>query len=184
LEKHEMPQLSLFFESHATSIDNEIGIASGWNDPQLSPKGIQQAIELGKRYETQKIDIVFVSDLCRAYQTATLAFSKSSVRIIQDPRLREWNYGKLNGAPVLEVEHQRHLHIHTAFPEGESFDDVMLRFASFKNDLLKKESDKRVLVIGHRATYYALEWDCNKILPMTIMTLPWIWKPCRQYILE
>jgi hypothetical protein len=41
--------LRLVFETHATSVDNESGIASGWADAPLSPPGEEQARALGVR---------------------------------------------------------------------------------------------------------------------------------------
>jgi len=47
--------LTILFESHSTSDDNLIGIASGWLDPPLSPLGEQQAKQLGIRYAKEHI---------------------------------------------------------------------------------------------------------------------------------
>jgi bisphosphoglycerate-dependent phosphoglycerate mutase len=41
--------LKLVFETHATSVDNEAGLASGWFDAALSAKGEAQARSLGAR---------------------------------------------------------------------------------------------------------------------------------------
>jgi broad specificity phosphatase PhoE len=40
---------------------------------------------------------VFTSDLARAVQTAEIAFAGSDLPIRRDQRLRECNYGRLNG---------------------------------------------------------------------------------------
>jgi len=40
----------LVFETHATSLDNEAGLASGHHDVALSPDGRRQAAELGRRH--------------------------------------------------------------------------------------------------------------------------------------
>lgn len=33
---------------HGTTVDNEMHLASGWNDTELSKLGIRQSIELGR----------------------------------------------------------------------------------------------------------------------------------------
>ena len=35
------------FETHSTSVDNELGIATGWNEGELSETGRRQAVRLG-----------------------------------------------------------------------------------------------------------------------------------------
>ena len=63
------------FETHSTSVDNELGIATGWNEGELSEAGRRQAVQLGDRRRHDRIAVVFTSDLRRAVQTAELAFA-------------------------------------------------------------------------------------------------------------
>ena len=93
----------IIFESHATSIDNEKGIASGWLDPSLSEKGVEQAKELGQRYRAESPRIIYVSDLKRSYETAKIAFrhfrhSNCARYKIERVELRaiEWGVSKKN----------------------------------------------------------------------------------------
>ncbi len=58
------------FETHATSLDNEAGLASGWFDVALSVTGEAQARELGARRRADDLAAVFCSDLIRAFRTA------------------------------------------------------------------------------------------------------------------
>ncbi|MBI2196267.1 histidine phosphatase family protein [Candidatus Daviesbacteria bacterium] len=52
--------IRIIFESHATTFDNENHLASGHYDIELSPLGIQQAKELGQRYENDIFEAIFV----------------------------------------------------------------------------------------------------------------------------
>ena len=45
---------------------------------------------------------------------------RSGIPIHQDPRLRECDYGRLNGAPVTELAPQRVDHVDEPWPDGES----------------------------------------------------------------
>ncbi len=56
----------IVFETHSTSEDNELGIASGWRDCRLSERGRIQASELGVRRRDDRVQAVFASDLRRA----------------------------------------------------------------------------------------------------------------------
>lgn len=66
--------ITIIFESHATTFDNEAHLSSGHNDVALSPLGIKQAKELGERYKNVHFDVIFCSDLQRSYKTAEIAF--------------------------------------------------------------------------------------------------------------
>ncbi len=91
--------LRLVFETHATSEDNERGVATGWNGGRLSEAGRRQATELGRRRRDDGVDAVFSSDLRRAVETAEIAFAGSGIPVFLDWRLRECDYGELNSMP-------------------------------------------------------------------------------------
>jgi len=42
--------VTIIFESHGTTTDNEKNLASGWADVELSELGIKQSQEMGERY--------------------------------------------------------------------------------------------------------------------------------------
>ncbi len=141
---------------HCTTIDNERGIASGWNDVKLSELGRKQAKELKEMIKDKKFDVVFSSDLKRALESAKLIF-ENKLPIIPDPRLREINYGKYNGQPTKIIERMQEKMITQKFPGGESFEDVRLRVADFLVFLKKNFDGKNVAIVGHRAPQLALD---------------------------
>jgi broad specificity phosphatase PhoE len=145
--------LELIYEPHATTLDNEAGIATGWLPGELSETGRGQALELGAR--RRDVDAVFSSDLGRALETVAIAFFGSDVPIFHDWRLRECDYGALNGAPRAELELAKHLEM--PFPGGESYADVLARLESFVHDLRRSWDGKRVLVVSHAAPLWALQ---------------------------
>jgi alpha-ribazole phosphatase/probable phosphoglycerate mutase len=80
--------VTIVFETHSTSTDNERWIASGWLDGQLSALGRRQAKELGERRAADRLAAVFTSDLGRATETARIAFGGRRVPVFHDWRLR------------------------------------------------------------------------------------------------
>src|SRR3990167_524610 len=125
---------------HGTTIDNEKEISSGWSDVALSELGVKQSIELKEKTKNKKFDVVFCSDLKRAHDSAMLAW-KGVYEIILDARLRECNYGTLNGAPSAIVEPMQEREcITNKFPNGESYQDVKVRISDFL-EFLKKNYD-------------------------------------------
>jgi 2,3-bisphosphoglycerate-dependent phosphoglycerate mutase len=149
--------MQIVFEKHATSEDNERGIATGWLPGALSALGRRQAAELGTRRANDGIAAVFSSDLARAVQTASIAFQATGIPILLDWRLRECDYGDLNGSPAAELRAHRAGHIDQPYPGGESWRQATARVAAFAADLPSRWSGQRVLVIGHIATHWGLE---------------------------
>src|SRR3989344_2170903 len=169
----------IIFESHSTTFDNEKHLASGWNDIELSHLGIKQAQQLGDRRKDEEFDAIFCSDLQRAYKTAEIAFS-DKFPIFKDKRLRECDYGDLTRHPEDEVKSLKTKHIKTPFPNGESYKQALQRMKEFLEDLLKRYSKKshlrgviKVMVIGHRATQYGLEYWVNKKDLAEVINAPW-----------
>jgi alpha-ribazole phosphatase/probable phosphoglycerate mutase len=168
--------LTLFYSPHMTSVDNEARRASGHADVPLSPAGRQLAQELGQHYAAETLDAVFCSDLQRAVTTAQLAFSGRAMPVIPDARLREYNYGDLTQYPVAQVEQEFSRRITEPFPHGESLLMVVQRVGNFLRDVLRQYDGKTIVVIGHRATRYALEYWCGSASLEEIVNTPWQWK--------
>jgi broad specificity phosphatase PhoE len=169
--------MRLVFESHATSLDNEVGLASGWFDVALSATGEEQARTLGARRRDDHLAVVFCSDLSRSFRTAEIAFGDRSVQIIRDARLRECDYGDLTRRPTSEIEQRRLRHLVDPFPNGESYQQVVDRVSGWLSKALASIDAGTVLIVGHRATYYALEHLLNRVTLREAVTSPWTWQP-------
>ena len=166
----------LFFETHATSLDNEAGIASGWFDVDLSPVGEAQAGELGRRYTDRALSVVLCSDLRRSYRTAEIAFA-GVVPTTRDARLRECDYGDLTRQPATEIEALRQTSVTRPFPNGESYEQVARRVGGVLAEIARNRSQEPVLIIGHRATFFALEHLLRGVPLADAVAAPWRWQP-------
>ncbi|MFI5691199.1 histidine phosphatase family protein [Kribbella sp. NPDC051586] len=167
----------LIYETHSTTVDNERGIATGWLPGELSERGRSESRELGLR--RTGVDVVFSSDLHRAVQTVEL--SGLAVPRAQDWRLRECNYGELNGAPVDALE-PRVDRVHTPFPGGQSYDDVLELTRSFLADVKRWYADATVLVVAHSANRWAFEHLLGNGKPLTeLLVAPFNWQPGWEY---
>lgn len=175
--------ITIIFEAHSTTKDNEAGTAAGWYDVELSDLGVSQAKQMGERYKDQSFDAIFCSDLQRSYKTAQLAFD-DKFPIIKDARLRECNYGDLNRASKKDIETMKSQAIEIPFPNGESYRDTSARMKAFLQDLLKDYDGKTVLIIGHRATQYGLEEHIKGLKLADIVVAPWQWQPGWKYELQ
>jgi broad specificity phosphatase PhoE len=157
LRENPAVSIRIVFETHSVSEDNEREIASGWLPGCLSERGRALARELGQRRAADDLAAVFTSDLRRAVQTVQLAFPNDQPPILVDWRLRECDYGSLNGAAAAQVHGERRHHLVTPYPGGESWEQAVHRVGRFLGDLPLRWSEQRVLVIGHLATRWALD---------------------------
>ena len=154
-----LDKVKITYFVHGTTTDNENHISTGWNQGELSELGVKQSEELREVVKKDKFDVIFSSDLKRAVGSAKLNFP--SHEIIQDKRLRECNYGDLNGKPSSEVE--KIDSVNMGFPNGESYIDVEKRMISFLKDILKKYNGKSIAIVSHKAPQLALEViSCKK----------------------
>jgi 2,3-bisphosphoglycerate-dependent phosphoglycerate mutase len=149
-----MGATTVVFETHAWSEDNDRGLATGWLPGRLSERGRALARELGDRRRDDGIEAVFSSDLRRAVETVELAFP-DRVPLL-DWRLRECDYGALNGRPAAEV-HGAVRSLDDRYPDGETWREAVARVDRFLDDLALRWAGRRVLVVGHMAVYWALE---------------------------
>src|SRR4029079_4131207 len=108
--------VQLVYETHSTSVDNEVGRATGWLGGTLSEAGREQARRLGARRRHDGIDLVVASDLNRAIETARIAFDGSEIPVTLDWRLRECDYGRMNGMPRVRLDTERRRRLHETLP--------------------------------------------------------------------
>jgi 2,3-bisphosphoglycerate-dependent phosphoglycerate mutase len=172
------------FETHSTSEDNERGIATGWLGGRLSAVGRTQAAELGERRRDDGIELVIASDLNRALETAAIAFGGSGIPVRVDWRLRECDYGELNGMPRALLDEQRRVRVDEPWPGGESWRDAVRRVDGFLDELAATHDGRRVLLIGHVATRWALDQRVNGTPLEELVVAPFAWQEGWEYVLE
>ncbi|MCU1244876.1 MAG: Phosphoglycerate mutase [Acidobacteria bacterium] len=88
---------------HGETMHNVAGIAQGWGDSALSPKGELQVQRLAQRLRTAGINALYSSPLQRALTTAEAIADATGLPIRILDELREMNYGAWEGRSFLEV---------------------------------------------------------------------------------
>lgn len=146
--------IKIVYFVHGTTTDNELHKAAGWNEVDLSEKGIEQSKALRDKINIDEIDFVISSDLRRAVHSANNIFENDK-EIIIDKRLRECNYGDLNGDDSSKVKYEEH--IKEKFPHGESLKDVERRMRSLCNELLEKYDGKTIAFVAHKAPQLTMD---------------------------
>lgn len=177
--------LRLVFETHSITLDNEAGIATGWLPGELSASGREAARELGARRRDDGIDAVYVSDLQRALETVEIAFAGSAIPVVVDARLRECNYGALNGARVATLDLERLAHIDEPWPGGgERYVEVVDRTRTLLDDLRATRDGERVLLVAHSANRWALQHLLEGVRLVDAIAAPFAWRPGWEFELE
>jgi 2,3-bisphosphoglycerate-dependent phosphoglycerate mutase len=173
--------ITIVFETHSISEDNERRISSGWGGGPLSDRGRALARELGDRRRDDGIGAVFSSDLLRARETVDIAFAGQPMRVLLDWRLRECDYGELNGAPADQHVRDRIRYVDHPYPGGESWSEAVARVVRLLGDLSPRWDESRVLIVGHVATRWALDHYLAGIDLRTLANRDFAWQPGWEY---
>jgi probable phosphoglycerate mutase len=96
--------MKLYLIRHGETQYNRDGLVQGWVDSNLTETGISQAKKVAEKLNDKKIEIIFCSDLGRAYQTAKIISKKLKTPLLQNWLLRERSLGKLEKTLACEVD--------------------------------------------------------------------------------
>jgi probable phosphoglycerate mutase len=132
-----MNDVILWLVRHGETAHNAERRLSGWDDVRLTAAGRRQALALRELLENERFDQVWSSDLHRAIETALIAWGGEPVT---DPRLRELDFGQLEGA-VWDQIGEPALSQLLAFegfdpPGGETLRDFEARVDAFFSELI------------------------------------------------
>lgn len=139
----------------------------GGTDIELNQDGIDLAMKTGEGLKSVDFDVVYSSPLKRALDTAKLIVGDRDIPIITDERLREINFGEMEGGYGMKLKDDPSSPFYNFFhhPEkynigtGETFESVMNRTAEFLIEVVEpKENDyKRIMIVGHGAMNKGLQ---------------------------
>lgn len=121
----------------------------------LTMTGREQAEQLAQKLSDKKIKKLISSDLLRAKQTAEIVAGKLGLEVEFDARLREVDYGKLNGMYTIEREEKYpdfrkcYTDYSASFPEGESFGEVGERMKAAIREAALKYNNRSIAVSSH-----------------------------------
>lgn len=179
-------ETKIIYFVHGTTTDNASKLCSGWKEAMLNELGREQAKNLGNlsRERGDKFDIIFTSDLKRAIESSDIAFP--TIDKIRDKRLRECNYGILDGSHKSLVIYEEHINI--PFSNGESLKDVENRMREFIDYIKTNYKGKTIGIVAHRAPQLALDVIIKGISWEEANANDWRktgnWQPGWEYIIK
>ena len=151
------PKLTLLAIRHGETELNVAKRYQGHSDSPLTENGRNQVSSLGRRMAKMKFDTLISSDLGRTQETATIIAEYTGHSIKTDSRLRERNYGVLEGLTVSDIKagHSEVLERLDAndpdyiIPDGESLRQHFQRNVAVFEELQSGISDGRVALVVH-----------------------------------
>ena len=177
---------TLILVRHGQSEWNLKNLFTGWRDPDLTEKGVEEAKAAGQRLKALgvKPDIAFTSDLTRAQHTLSLILSElgqEGLETIRDQALNERDYGDLSGLnkdDAREKWGEEQVHIWRRSydvppPGGESLRDTGARvWPYYMTEILPRVlRGETVLVAAHGNSLRSLAMVLNRLNTETILQL-------------
>lgn len=165
-----MTQL-LVLVRHGESEWNKLNLFTGWRDPDLTEKGVSEAIAAGQRLKAAGLtfDVAYTSLLARAQRTLALMLAElGQVHLVthRDQALNERDYGELAGLNKDDARARwgdAQVHIwRRSFdvppPGGESLKDTAARVLPYYERVIAPSlaAGQRVIVAAHGNSLRAL----------------------------
>ena len=170
---------------HGQSLGNLNKQFLGHTDLDLSDLGYKQADATANYLKKEKIDIIYSSDLIRAYNTALPHAKIRNLDVIPDKMLREAYVGAWEGLFVDEILEKWGVSVFKnqwkdnfgcfTFPDGESTYDAGRRFLNEIKRICLENTGKTILIASHAAiirSFWAIISGVNQVEVVSKIPFP------------
>lgn len=151
----------IYLIRHGQTNWNVEGKLQGKTDIPLNENGKKQAKNISDNIAKLNITRIISSDLSRAKETAEIINEKIQGKMFTDKRLREVDYGELEGKFVKSFSEET-WDIFNSSPEklkGESRENVYRRIKSLFNEI--KDEEENILVVTHGGALRMMMYYAN-----------------------
>ena len=177
---------SLVLVRHGQSEWNEKNLFTGWKDPGLTAKGVEEAKSAGIQLRTEgfQFDVMFTSDLLRAQKTGEIILKElgaTNLPVVKNQALNERDYGDLSGLNKDEAREKwgkEQVHIwrrsfDTPPPGGESLKGTAERVLPyFKKEILPQLLEgKNILIAAHGNSLRSLVMELDQLTKEQVVKL-------------
>lgn len=158
---------SFYFVRHGETDWNKESRLQGWTDIPLNPTGRSQAEKAAATISNLPVDLLVASPLIRAHQTAEILNAAWKKPVIIDPRLKERNFGMLEGMTVNDAEDWKKKVLkdnsrpieENGYPlpdKAETYEAFKQRITSAIIEHLQNAENENVMFIAHGGIYRVL----------------------------
>lgn len=174
--------MKLILVRHGQSQWNLENRFTGWKNPDLTEKGIEEAHKAGQSLKDEDINIAFTSALKRAQHTLDIILKetgKTDIPVTQNQALNERDYGDLSGLNKKELAEKvgaEQVHIwrrsyDVAPPNGESLKDTKERVLPYfeKHIVPELKQGNNVIIAAHGNSLRALVMELEQLSPEEIL---------------
>ena len=148
--------MKIYITRHGETDWNRLHKVTGWSDVPLNETGLEQARELASiitsRKDEMDIGHIYVSDLTRARQTASFTEKALGIEAVVDQRLREMNFGTMEGIDWDSEEFifQKQQYFNR-YEGGEDTITLAHRLYTFLDEKIAelRDKDENMLIVCH-----------------------------------
>lgn len=149
--------MRLLLLRHGETVWNAEGRFQGQTDVALSLRGERQAAALARVMAEEAVDVLYASDLQRAWHTALILAEALGVPLHKEARLREMAFGRWEGLTYTELQHRDAAWLaawqadpsRTAPPGGETLLQIRERVNAALETMLATAQARSVAIVAH-----------------------------------
>lgn len=148
---------TLFLVRHGETVWHDGNRYTGSSDVALTPRGHEQARELGAWAAGARLDALYTSDLSRSIETARPSAEATGLPLVTDARLREVDFGEGEGLRLAQIRERfpeavdafLAMPATSPFPGGERGVDAVARALPALEEIAARHAGGRVLLVVH-----------------------------------
>lgn len=154
----------LYLIRHGQSEWNELNKIQGQKNTSLTNLGKEQARSLANRLTSESIDMIYTSDLNRAYDTAKIISEQIDKPLSSSEFIREINFGPWEGLTISEMQdiYKEQYSIWIKEPDklnmdgAESLQVLKDRAMKWVESIIQENDGKKIAIVSHGATLKVL----------------------------
>ena len=153
--------MKIYVVRHGQTDYNINGLFQGRKDIPLNSVGIKQAEETAQKFKNIPVDIILVSPLTRAKETAKYISNVTGIKPVIEQDLIERNFGDMEGKPNREdcnikmlLDYERNYNICNVEP----IQSLFKRVSDCLDKIIDKYMGKNVVLVTHGGVAQAI--DC------------------------
>ena len=173
---------TVYFLRHGQSLGNKNNLFLGHTDMDLSALGFRQAKLASKFFDTLDIDVIYSSDLCRAYNTVKPTADKKGLIIHTSEKLREIYAGEWEGRTIDDLwdNYTDSFSVwkndigNSICDNGESVSALQNRINAEVNRIVEENKGKKILIATHATPIRVLSCIWNGVPVGNAKNFSWV----------